>query len=151
MFRSALTVTLLLSLLAAGAAAAQPSEAGSGNEVSTPLPGDDGGSAEPARSLASNQVMFVVRSQHPRVVDVAFYSQNRRHVWPGSNRVYTIRDSKTHHYVLNCQPGEKICYGAGVRNQYRTYWGTGIGNKHRCTKCCYTCSGKPTKTIVLNP
>jgi hypothetical protein len=132
-------------------ASAQDSLDAPENEVSQPLPGDDGGSVEPAKKLAPNQIMFVIRSTHPRAVDVAFYSNDRRHAWPGKNRVYTIRNSKTHHYVLNCERGEKVCYGAGVRNRYRTYWGTGIGNRHRCPTCCYICNGNATKTIVLNP
>lgn len=146
---------LILILALTGFAAqgqAQSSSVAPGNEITQPLPGDDGGTIEkPAQKLAPNQIMFVVRSEHPKVVDIAFYSDNRRHAWPGHERVYTIRDFKTHHYVLNCGPGEKICYGAGIRGSYRNYWGTGIGNKHRCSNCCYTCNGSETRTIVLNP
>lgn len=147
-------IAVVLALVSAAwtvPASAQASLDAPENEVAQPLPGEDGGSAAPTQSLGRNQIMFIVRNEHPRVVDIAFYSNSRRHIWPGANRVYTMRDSKTHHYVLNCVRGEKICYGAGVRNRYRTYWGSGIGGKHRCASCCYTCDGRPTKTIVLNP
>lgn len=129
----------------------QSSAVEAGAELAQPLPGEEGGSADPARALGRNQIMFVVRSAHPSAVDIAFYSSNRRYAWPGNNRVYTIRDSKTHHYVLNCERGEKICYGAGVRNRYRTYWGSGIGNRHRCPSCCFICNGNATPPIALNP
>jgi hypothetical protein len=132
-------------------AQAQPSQTALENEVSAPLPGDSGGTAPAEQRLAPNQIMFVVKSEHPRVVDIAFYSDHRRHAWPGFNRVYTIRDYKPHHYVLNCNRGEKICYGAGVRNAYRQYWGVGIGNRVRCATCCFVCQGQRTRQIVLNP
>ena len=113
------------------------------------IKGDDGGASAP--SLARNQIMFRVKSSHPHAIDLAFYADGRKHSWPGSGRVYTIRDYKMHAYVLNCIRGEKICYGAGVRNAYRKYWGVGIGNRHRCRTCCYRCQGQRTKVIVLNP
>lgn len=149
-FFKMLAVVLLMTV-GVFSAQAQPSSQATGNEITEALPGEDGGSVAPQKTLGPNQIMFIVRSEHPKTVDIAFYSTSRRHAWPGNNRVYTIRDSKTHNYVLNCTRGEKICYGAGVRNGYRTYWGSGVGNKHRCGTCCYTCGGRQTKTIVLNP
>jgi hypothetical protein len=144
---------LLLAAVAwTGSARAQSSQVATDNEVAAPLPGDPGGTvSNPEQRLAPNQIMFVVKSEHPRVVDIAFYSDQRRHAWPGFDRVYTIRDYKVHNYVLNCTPGEKICYGAGVRNNYRQYWGVGVGRKHRCGTCCFVCDGKRTRQIVLNP
>jgi hypothetical protein len=106
---------------------------------------------QPANSLAANQIAFMVRSAYPNVVDIAFYADGRRAAWPGGRRVWNLTDSKVHRYVLNCIRGEKICYGAGVRNVYSKYWGVGIGNKHRCATCCYRCEGQETKVIVLNP
>lgn len=103
----------------------------------------------PAPSLARHQMAFNVWSTYPNVVDIAFYSDNRRAVWPGSGRVWNLTDSKVHRYVLNCRPGEKICYGAGVRNRYSKYWGVGIHNKHRCRTCCYRCNGNEVR-IMLN-
>lgn len=112
---------------------------------------DESDDIAPAQGIGPNQLKFVITSNHPNIVDVEFYSQNRRHAWPGGNDVYSIKDYRTHSYVLNCQPGEKICFGAGVRGNYSKYWGVGIGNTQGCSSCCYTCNGTTTRNIVLEP
>ena len=101
--------------------------------------------------LRNDQIMFILRNNHPNTVDVEFYSEGTRRAWPGNGQVYSIKDSAWHTYVLNCVPGEKICFGAGVRNQYRTYWGVGINKKHSCSDCCYTCGGVTSRRVNLNP
>jgi hypothetical protein len=101
--------------------------------------------------LGSDQLMFIIKSNHPNIVDVEFYSQSRRHAWPGGNQVYNIDDDDWHTFVLNCRPGEKICYGAGVRGDYSRYWGVGIGGRQGCRRCCYTCDGIHSDKITLDP
>jgi len=101
--------------------------------------------------LANDQIMFIVKSRHPNIVDLEFYSDDRRVAWPGDNKVYTLKDSHWHTYVLNCRRGEKICYGAGVRGKYDSYWGVGINRRARCEECCYRCDGVRSKLITLNP
>lgn len=92
-----------------------------------------------------------IRAFDKYAVDVSFYSQNRKAVWPGNGKVYTIRDYDVKSYRLSCVPGEKICYGAWVRGASREYWGVGENNRNRCTKCCYTCEdGFVTPIINLN-
>jgi hypothetical protein len=98
-----------------------------------------------------DQVTFIITSEHPNIIDVEFYSQDRNHAWPGGSKVYTISDYNTKHYTLNCVSGEKICYGAGVRGRYSQYWGVGIGNRQSCIGCCFVCGGGATRPIVLNP
>ncbi|AXS42377.1 hypothetical protein D1F64_02345 [Breoghania sp. L-A4] len=92
-----------------------------------------------------------IRSEHPKVVSLEFYSQGRSVSWPGDGQVYVIKDYDTHTYRLSCRPGEQICYGAWVRNRKRSYWGVGANNRNRCRSCCYTCDGGETQVIVLNP
>jgi len=73
------------------------------------------GAAE-VQAQGSNAITFRVKSLHPNIVDLEFYSQSRRgHVWPGGGQVYTLRDSQSHHHDLACNAGEKVCYGAWVR------------------------------------
>ncbi|WP_346906765.1 hypothetical protein [uncultured Roseibium sp.] len=92
------------------------------------------------------------RSEHPKVVDVELYSHSRRgHVWPGNNKVYVLNDYSTKTIRISCRSGEKVCYGAWVRNRQRSYWGVGYNNRNSCRSCCYTCNGGQTKIIVLNP
>lgn len=89
----------------------------------------------------AESITFRVQAFHQNVVDVEFYSQNRKAAWPGNGRVYSITDFERHTYKLNCQPGESICYGGWVRGNSSIFWGVGQGNKTRCRNCCYTCDG----------
>lgn len=93
---------------------------------------------------------FKVRSYSRYAVEIAFFSQNRKHSWPGPGRVWVIKDYKVANYNLSCVPGEKICYGASVKGNAKTYWGTGSTNKFTCAKCCYTCGSGDTPVINLN-
>lgn len=94
---------------------------------------------------------FYLQSQHPNVVSLEFYSQDRNHVWPGNDQVYLLDDYDTHEFSLSCNKGEKICYGAWVRNRSDLYWGVGLDNAEYCKDCCYNCNGGHTPVIVLNP
>ena len=108
------------------------------------------GAAE-VQAQGSNAITFRVKSLHPNIVDLEFYSQSRRgHVWPGGGQVYTLRDSQSHHHDLACNAGEKVCYGAWVRGGGNTYWGAGRGGRQACTNCCRTC-GSGAHDITLNP
>ena len=91
-----------------------------------------------------------VRSEHDAKISLEFYSQDRDHVWPGDGDVYVIDDFDTHDYTLTCNKGEKICYGAWVRNHSDSYWGSGYDGKEACDTCCFTCGAGDTPTMVLN-
>lgn len=92
----------------------------------------------PSMALADSMT-WRIRAFDKHAVDVSFYSQNRKAVWPGDGKVYTIRDYDVKTFKLSCIAGEKICYGAWVRGSSKEYWGVGQANRNRCTKCCYTC------------
>lgn len=104
-----------------------------------------------AATAEAETLTFYIRSEHPKVVSLEFYSQNRRVAWPGDGEVYVIKDYDTHEYRLSCRAGEKICYGAWVRNRQSSYWGVGYNDRNGCKGCCYTCNGGETRVIVLNP
>lgn len=105
----------------------------------------------PVQAAKADELVWTFRSDHPNVVSLEFYSQTRSHVWPGNGKVYILDDSEEHTYSLNCRTGEKICYGAWVRNRSSQYWGVGYNGEEGCTGCCYTCGGGATKVFVLNP
>jgi hypothetical protein len=92
---------------------------------------------------------FKVKSVDRYVVDVRFFSQNRRVAWPSFDRAYRMDDWREHEFALNCREGEKICYGAWERGNPRTYWGQGPNGNAHCTECCYICSPSHTQLIVL--
>ena len=102
-----------------------------------------------AAPAVAETITFRVVAKHQNIVDVEFYSRTRNVVWPGNNRVYSIQDFNQHSYKLNCQPGEKICYGAWVRGNQTIYWGQGAGGKNACRNCCYTCDGG-VNDVTLN-
>ena len=110
--------------------------------------------AKSAEGISSDQLEISFRSRHPNKVDLAFFSQDRSVGWPGDNQVYNLYDDKVHSFTLNCQPGERICWGAAVRRKpnqgYGNFWGAGIDGKEACDRCCLTC-GNLYNTEILDP
>ena len=102
------------------------------------------------QSADAETLTFRIRSYYQYRVQVEFYSQSRRHAWPGGDQAYNLNDSRVHEYRLNCRSGEKICYGAWVTGNQNQYWGTGLRGNHSCRKCCFYCDGGITPIINLN-
>jgi hypothetical protein len=101
---------------------------------------------------SAETLLWRFESHHANIVDVELYSDTRRgHVWPGKNKIYVLDDYSVKTISISCQRGERVCYGAWVRNRSNLYWGVGYKNRNRCSSCCYTCNGGQTKVIVLNP
>lgn len=98
----------------------------------------------------AESLTFRIRSNHPNIVQVEFYSQNYNRAWPGGSQAYEISDYDVHSYRLNCRSGEKICFGAWVKGS-SDYWGVGPNDEHGCSSCCYTCNGGTTPIENLNP
>jgi hypothetical protein len=101
----------------------------------------------PIHDARADTMTWQLRSFHPNAVQVKFYSQNRKAVWPGGTSHYPIRDSKVNSFKLTCIAGERICYGASVSGNARRTWGLGADGKQRCTACCYTCKGNTTTPV----
>jgi hypothetical protein len=88
-----------------------------------------------------------IQSTYPYKVQVEFYSIDRKGLsWPGSGKAFHLDDSNMHSFKLNCNPGERICYGAwNVATGGTTgsrYWGVGQNSKYSCKDCCWTCGRK---------
>jgi hypothetical protein len=95
----------------------------------------------PSMARAENET-WTIRSSYPYKVQLKFYSQDRNAVWPSASRAYVLDDSRQHEFSLNCQPGERICYGAWdvtTRGSGNKYWGVGQNDRHGCRGCCWTC------------
>jgi len=105
------------------------------------------GGDEPA-PRDSNTATFTIHNNSPYRVGVEFYSQTRDHAWPGGDRQYTVNNDGT--YSLNCNAGEKICYGAWRDGNSSVYWGVGMNDKHGCERCCITCGGTFETTLTDN-
>jgi hypothetical protein len=89
------------------------------------------------------------RSEHRNVVDVELYGQESGRVWPGGGDVYTLRDSSVRTIDVSCRRGERICYGAWVRNTRSSTWGAGPDGRQECRSCCFICDGGRTPVLVL--
>ena len=90
-------------------------------------------------------------NKNPSIVNVELYSKTRNHVWPGNGKVFTFRDGRQHVQKINCQPGERVCYGGWVRGRGHgsETWGVGMGGKGGCERCCYTCNGGQTPVLEI--
>ena len=97
----------------------------------------------------ADNLQWKFRSYDSKVVDVNFFSANRKVVWPANGQVFTIKNYDVQTYNLSCVAGEKICFGAWRRGNDSKYWGSGHDGKKACSSCCYTC-GASTKLINLN-
>lgn len=102
------------------------------------------------QTAAAETFTWIVRSLYPYRVQLEFYSQDYDRAWPGGDNVYVLQDDKFHQYTLNCDYGEKICYGAWVDGDISTYWGSGYYGQEYCNSCCSTCDGG-TRQTTLNP
>ena len=105
----------------------------------------------PMTPAAADSLQFSIRSNYQYSVSVEFYARATNRAWPGGGEVWVIRDTDIHRYNLNCNSGEKICYGAWSRGNPKTYWGVGKEGKKGCQSCCYTCGEGDTPVINLNP
>lgn len=99
---------------------------------------------------ASDQLQIDVRSLDQYAVELAFFSADGTRAWPGGDRIYPLKDSQFHSHTLNCQPGEKICYGAWRRGNSKSYWGAGYGGREACNNCCMRCGSGPHR-YTLEP
>jgi hypothetical protein len=104
----------------------------------------------PTTGATAEELTFRFRNDHKNIVNVELYSDDRNHVWPGNNEVYTLTDGRPKDVHIACQRGEKICYGAWVKGTESASWGTGRGGKGECKSCCYSCDGGETPILVLD-
>ncbi|MBX9589575.1 MAG: hypothetical protein K2X43_09735 [Hyphomonadaceae bacterium] len=103
-----------------------------------------------AQPGSATTMTWTVKSMYQYKVQIAFYSRERNHEWPGSGQAWDLNDYNNHTYTLNCQRGEKICFGAWVTGNASKYWGVGFGGKQGCSSCCFHCGQQP-QAQVLQP
>lgn len=81
---------------------------------------------------------------------VQIYSQDRNWVWPSSNEVFVFpNDDQSHYFDTECNPGERLCFGAWPSDGAALYWGVGPDNTYSCTNCCTTCEDKTVGPLLL--
>ncbi len=103
-----------------------------------------GGQAE------ASSLTWHIKSEYDYIVHLKFFNAtDRRGVWPGGGNVWVLDDSKTHTYNLECDYGDKVCYGAWPAGNSSTYWGVGRWGEESCTSCCMVCNGGEGQPIRL--
>jgi len=103
-------------------------------------------------AASAESVKIQMKSDHPKQVMLKFYSMHRDHYWPSADRSYVIKDYDLHTYHLGCNRGEKICWGAWVKNRPNgIYWGIGTSRNNGCKNCCITCDGSTYSGSTLKP
>ena len=101
----------------------------------------------PPAAARADSLTFWIMSDHDNEIAIEF-SANPNRYWPGYGESWLIDDYEQHSYVLNCERGESICYGAWEPNG-DLRWGVGYQRDRRCEDCCYTCNGN-TETELIN-
>lgn len=102
----------------------------------------------PAAQAQSVTMTWKFKAFHKNIVDIEFYSQNRRNTWPGGGKVWSVKNFETQNIKISCVSGERICYGAWVRGTGSSYWGVGQKQKFSCTGCCYTCQANSSTPVI---
>ncbi|MBU0495478.1 MAG: hypothetical protein KKB13_26830, partial [Chloroflexi bacterium] len=98
-----------------------------------------------AIGVEPNCILWRFKNDHPQVVYLAFYSQDRDYEWPGGGQVYILDDDREYTFKTCGNQGEQVCYGAWTADG--TYWGVGRNNQYGCQDCCYWCDGVATGLI----
>ena len=91
---------------------------------------------------------WTVKSMYQYRVQIAFYSRERNHEWPGNGQAWDLNDYNNHTYTLNCRRGEKVCFGAWVTGNASKFWGVGFGGKQGCSTCCFLCGQQPQPQVL---
>lgn len=105
----------------------------------------------PTTTAQAQQLTFEMTNDSGQDIQIEFYSEDRNHAWPGGNQAYNLPRAKDNRWTLTCRRGEKICYGAWVKGDSRTYWGVGANRKYSCQNCCFTCEGGVARRTLTPP
>ena len=98
----------------------------------------------------ADKMSFYMKNQTTRPVVVELYGQDRRTIWPGGDQVYYLDKGEKKSVPIECNPGERICWGAWRYGNDRWSWGTGPDNARACDDCCSVCVPSGTETIDLS-
>jgi len=86
---------------------------------------------------------FKLTNSAPFLIKLRFFSQDRDVVWPSPNGSWwPLDDNAQHVFKLECNSGEKICFGGGYQqDDSQRYWGVGFKGDKGCQDCCRRCQG----------
>lgn len=104
-----------------------------------------------ATPASAADMAFYLRNQSAGAVAVELHSAARAYSWPGDDKVYRLDKAERKSVPISCEAGERICYGAWVVGDDRTFWGIGPDRDQQCEDCCWICVEKATETVDIGP
>lgn len=119
-------------------------DGGSASSSQGRAPSSGGGTLAPT-SRSVRVINFVLTNRASFQVNLKFFSPS--HVWPSDDRAYVLNTRSPTPFRLDCEPGERICFGAFYRNSDQT-WGAGRYGERSCTNCCLICQSD--REVVYN-
>lgn len=101
---------------------------------------------QPARA---ETMSFYVTNPHGFDVALELYGERPGRVWPGDGKVYLIEKGMKKSIPVECDGGERICWGAWRNGNDAISYGAGPDKAFECARCCYICATSSTEAIVL--
>jgi hypothetical protein len=98
----------------------------------------------------ADRMSFYMKNRTTRPVVVELYGQDRQMAWPGGDQVYYLEKAERKSVPIECNSGERICWGAWRYGDDGWTWGTGPDNAKACEDCCSRCMPSATETIDLS-
>lgn len=92
---------------------------------------------------------FFMKNVAPSAVVVEFSSAAHGTRWPGNDQVYLLDEGEKKSVTIDCEEGDRICYGAWVNGDDSVAWGIGPDNDRYCDDCCRICTAEKTEPIVI--
>jgi len=92
-----------------------------------------------------------IKNQQDRGVAVELFSRDREAAWPGGDKVYFLDAREKKSVPINCEAGERICYGAWVNGDDHISFGVGPDrDQPPCEYCCFLCVEKSTQVVSVS-
>lgn len=101
-----------------------------------------------AWAYGNNTLTVVMNNKTMYRIQFEFVEDRGSLAWPGGNEAYDVAPYDSETVTLNCNSGQWICYGAWVKGSGRPVWGVGNNHSNHCSKCCASCGGTVTYSLV---
>ena len=102
-----------------------------------------------ATPALADEMAFFMKNGKTYDVAIELYGERPGRVWPGDDKVYLLGTGEKKSVPVDCDQGERICWGGWRAGDDRITFGVGPDNTLACTSCCVICVAKTTTTIDL--
>jgi hypothetical protein len=102
-----------------------------------------------ATPAVADTMSFYIDNQQNYDVAIELYGSPSKRRWPGDGKVYLIEKRMRKSIPVDCNAGERICYGGWMAGNDRISFGAGIDMTLGCRDCCFICVDAETSTIRL--